>query len=56
MEKKLGPTEFQAEVQRLQAAGKLPQLEDLLRAVSEVREEYAPKILDAREKGEDNGA
>ncbi len=56
MEAKLGPTEFQAEVQKLQAAGKLPPLEDLLSAVSEAREKYAPQILEARKQGDDDGA
>jgi hypothetical protein len=50
-EPKVGPTEFQAEVQRLHAAGKLPKLEELLAAVAETRKEYAPKILKAREEG-----
>jgi hypothetical protein len=56
MEKKLGPTEFQAEVQRLHAAGQLPSLEDVLAAVAEAREEYAPQILEARNQGEDENA
>jgi hypothetical protein len=51
-EPKVGPTEFQAEVERLHAAGKLPKLEDLLGAVGDVRKEYAPKILAARKQGE----
>ncbi len=53
MEKKLGPTEFQAEVERLHAGGKLPKLEDLLAAVSDAREKFAPKILEARKQGEE---
>lgn len=52
-EQKVGPTEFQAEAERLHAAGKLPSLEDLLGAVSETRKEYAPKILAARKEGQD---
>lgn len=56
MEKKQGPSEFQAEVQRLHAAGELPSLEDVLEAVADIREKYAPKILDAREQGEDENA
>lgn len=51
--KKVGPTEFQAEAQRLHAAGKMPKLEDLLAAVGETRKEYAPKILAARKQGEE---
>jgi len=53
-ELKVGPTEFQAEVERLHAAGKLPKLEDLLSAVGDARKEYAPKILKAR--GENDGS
>lgn len=56
MSKKIGPTEFQAEVERLHAAGKLPKLEDLLGAVGETRKEYTPKILEARKQGEDNAS
>ncbi len=56
MEKKQGPSEFQAEVQRLHAAGELPSLEDVLAAVADTRKEYAPKILDARKQGEDKNA
>lgn len=52
MNEKTGPTEFQAEVQRLHAAGKLPKLEDLLDAIVEIRKGYASKILDARKQGE----
>lgn len=55
-EQKVGSTEFQAEAERLHAAGKLPKLEDLLAAVSSVRSEYAPKILKAREQGDDEDA
>ncbi len=55
-EKKLGPSDFQAEVQRLAAAGKLPPLHELLAAVTDAREKFAPKILKAREQGEDNAS
>lgn len=56
MEKKVGPTEFQAEIERLHAAGQLPALDDLLDAVAETRKEYAPKILEARKKGDDDAS
>lgn len=56
MEKKLGPSDFQAEIERLQEAGELPSLEDILSAVSDVREEYAPQILEAREQGDEEDA
>lgn len=52
-EKKVGPSDFKAEAERLHAAGKMPTLEDLLGAVSETRKEYAPKILHARKLGEE---
>lgn len=51
MDKKMGPTEMLAEIERLRAAGKMPSLEDVLAAVADVRQEYAPKILAARKQG-----
>jgi hypothetical protein len=57
MEKKFTPSDFKAEVERLQAAGKMPKLEDLLDAVAEARSKYAPKILKARKtEGEDDAS
>jgi len=53
-ERKVGPTDFQAEAERLHAAGKLPKLEDLLAVIGDVRKEYAPKILAARKLPEDS--
>jgi hypothetical protein len=47
-DKKVGPTEFQQEVERLQREGKMPTLEAVLAAVAEIRQEYGPKILAAR--------
>ena len=52
-EPKVGPTHFQEEVQRLHAAGKLPQLHELLGAVADAREKFADKILKARKEGDD---
>jgi hypothetical protein len=52
-EPKVGPSDFRAEAERLHAAGKLPSLEELLAAVHGVREEYAPKILEARKSQEE---
>ncbi len=52
-EKKVGPSEFRAEAERLHVAGKLPSLEDLLATLEEVRKEYAQQILDARKGGDD---
>ncbi len=45
---KLGPTQFQAEVKRLQAEGRMPSLSELLDVIAEVRAEYRGKILMAR--------
>ncbi len=52
-DKKIGPSDFKAEAERLHAAGKLPKLEDLLDAVTDTRKEYAPKILAARKENEE---
>jgi hypothetical protein len=52
--KKIGPSDFKAEVERLHAAGKLPKLEDLLSAVADTRKEYAPQILAARHSNEED--
>lgn len=51
---KLGPTQFEAEIERLKAAGKLPSLEDVLGAVGDAREQYRDQILEARNQGEDD--
>ena len=48
-EKKLGPSDFQAEVERLRAAGKLPSLDEVLDAVADARKRYATKIRNARD-------
>jgi hypothetical protein len=45
---KLGPTQFQAEVERLQAEGRMPSLPELLDVIAEVRAEFREKILEAR--------
>jgi hypothetical protein len=45
---KMGPTQYKAEVERLQREGKMPTLEAVLAAVAEVRAEYREKILAAR--------
>lgn len=50
MEKKVGPSDFQAEIERLKAAGKLPSAEELLAAVGDARQKYSKKILDARKQ------
>jgi len=50
-EPKLGPTQFKLEVEKLQREGRMPTLDQLLRAIAEVRETYRLKILAARKKG-----
>lgn len=50
-EKKVGPSDFQAEVERLQAAGEFPSLDEVLDAVADARRKYAPKIREARQQG-----
>jgi hypothetical protein len=50
-EKKVGPSDFQAEVDRLKVAGKFPSLDEVLDALVDARKKYAPKILEAREQG-----
>ena len=47
---KLGPTQFQAEVERLQAEGRMPSFSELLDVIAEIREIYRPRILAARKK------
>jgi hypothetical protein len=47
--KKVGPSDFAAEIERLKDAGKLPTLEQVLDAVAETRETYAPKIQRVRQ-------
>jgi hypothetical protein len=45
---KLGPTQLQAEVERLQAEGRMPSLVELLDVIAQVRAEYRGEILTAR--------
>jgi hypothetical protein len=52
-EPKLGPSDFQNEVERLKAEEKMPTLEELLEVIGEVRQEYRPKILAARQRRSD---
>ncbi len=47
-EPKFGPSDFQKEVQRLQAEGRMPSLEAVLEAVADARMKYRDKILAAR--------
>ena len=45
---KFSPSDFAAEIKRLQREGKMPSLEQVLATVSEVREIYRPRMLAAR--------
>jgi hypothetical protein len=45
---KFGPTQFKAEVEKLQREGRMPSLERLLEVIAETRAEYREKILAAR--------
>jgi hypothetical protein len=47
---KLGPTQFKAEVERLQAEGRMPSLSELLGVIAEVRTEYRGRILTTRKR------
>jgi hypothetical protein len=47
-EPKMGPTQFKAEIERLQREGKMPTLGAVLAAIAETRAEYREKILAAR--------
>ena len=47
-EPKMGPTQYKAEIERLQREGKMPSLEAVLAAVAETRAEYRERILAAR--------
>jgi hypothetical protein len=44
------PSELEGEAQRLIREGKMPTLEELLKVIAEVREEYAPLIVAARKE------
>jgi hypothetical protein len=50
--KKVGPTDFRAEVERLQAAGKFPTLDEVLNAVADARKKFASNILEARQSSD----
>jgi hypothetical protein len=47
---KLGPTQFQAEVERLQAEGRMPSLPELLDVIADTRKIFVPLILEARKR------
>ena len=47
-EPKVGPSDFQKEIEKLQREGRMPTLEAVLEAVASARTEYRDKILAAR--------
>jgi hypothetical protein len=47
-EEKLGPSDFEAEVQRLKETGKFPSLDEVLDAVADARGKFSAKILETR--------
>ncbi len=55
-EPKMGPTQYKAEIERLQREGKMPSLEEVLAALAETRVEFAQKILAARRAKKERGA
>lgn len=51
-EKLIKPSDLRAEAERLIAAGKMPSLEVVMKAVGAAREKYLPEIKKARESNE----
>jgi hypothetical protein len=47
---KLGPTQFKAEVERLQAEGRMRSLPELLNVMADARRIFVPVILKARRR------
>jgi hypothetical protein len=47
---KLGPTQFQTEVERLQAEGRMPSLSELLDVIVDTRKIFVPLILGVRKR------
>ena len=47
-EKKIKPSDLEAEAQRLIDSGQMPSLEALLTVIAEMREKYRNQILSAR--------
>ena len=46
----LKPSEAKQHAEQMQAAGQMPTLEELLGAVGDAREEFQPKIEEARQQ------
>ena len=55
-EPKMVPTQYKAEIERLQQEGKMPSLEEVLSAVQQTRAEYREKILAPRRGKKERGA
>jgi len=47
---KIGPTQFQTEVERLQAEGRMPSLSELLDVIADTRKIFVPLILKAKKR------
>jgi hypothetical protein len=54
-EVKIRPSDLEAAANELHASGKMPPLEDVLKAVAEAREKYSDKIKAARNEPEHAG-
>jgi len=50
MTRKIKPSELEAEAHRLIREGQMPTLDELLTAIAELREKYAPLIVAARKE------
>ncbi len=48
----LKPSEAKQHAQQMVAEGKMPSLEELLSAVGDARQEFGPKIKEARQQAE----
>lgn len=55
MSELIKPSDLQHQAQELQSAGKMPSIQDVLKAVAESREKYADKIKTARNQPEHPG-
>jgi hypothetical protein len=49
--KKITPSDLRAQAQQLVNSGRMPSLDELLKAVFEARRKYVPQILAARNEG-----
>ena len=47
---KIGPTQFQTEVEHLQAEGRMPSLSELLDVIADTRKIFVPLILKAKKR------